>query len=106
MSNRELEKEVREKARKLYSDLQRKYKADLAQMYAYTTAEELKLDLTAKTAAQIKKQMIYEKITEMVNDAIVFTFMHKSGYEYCGENNITWIKKEKGADNGNNSNNQ
>lgn len=105
MNNRELEKEVREKARKLYSDLQKKYKADLAAMYAYTTAETWKMDLTAKTFSQIKKQMIYEKVTEMVNDAIVFTFMHKSGFEYSGENNITWIKKEKGADNGNNSNN-
>ena len=94
-------------SKKLYLTLQKKYKGELAAMYAEADAEAQRLNTKARTLKQVKKQMAYSKIESMLKDTIVIKFMRTSGYNYDSEdiNTANYCWKKEGADNGSNSNN-
>ena len=103
----DLKMEAKEKAHKLEESLLKKYKGDLAAMYADVEATARNLENTAETPAQIKKSMAYNYARDNINVLIINRFMRSESYTFTGnEDDIaSYGWKKEGADNGNDSNN-
>lgn len=89
----ELDIEIMSKAEKLYQDLCKKYKGDLASIYAFVSGEVVRLEYSAETPAQIRKSMVYSKCEEIIKELLVNQYMFDAGYSFVGDGCIIWDKK-------------
>lgn len=94
----DLKREAKEKALKIEERLLKKYKGDLAAIYAEVEATARNLELTADKPAEVKKSMAYSIAKDDLTHLITDRFMRLEGYTFTGnEDDIKsygWKKEE------------